>query len=117
MVAGQSAGNVLFTLFGVGTSDVIDYATNESRVMSWNAVSVFGSTPFATAIAAALTFFQLIGILAFVRGLYIVKNAVEGTGQATMAQGFTHIIGGVLAINIYTFLEVMDSTFGTGFLL
>lgn len=116
IVAGESAGDVLFSLFGVGVSDTIDYQTNAGRVMGWNAVAALGNMQFATVIAAALTFFQLIGILAFVRGLYIVKNAVEGTGQATMAQGFTHIVGGVLAINIYSILEVIDQTFGTNLL-
>ncbi len=117
IVAGQSAGDVLGSLFGVGTSDTIDYATNASRVMGWTAVSQLGNMQFATVIAAALTFFQLIGILAFVRGLYIVKNAIEGNGQATVVQGFTHIVGGVLAINIYTILEVIDQTFGTNLLV
>jgi hypothetical protein len=55
-------------------------------------------------------------MIAFVRGWLIIKNAVEGAGQATVAQGFTHIVGGVLAINIYSFLEIMDQTFGTNFL-
>jgi hypothetical protein len=118
IVAGQSAGDVLGSLFGVGTSDVIDYNTNAtSRVMGWTAVAQLGNQNFANVIAAALTFFQLIGILAFVRGLYIVKNAIEGAGQATVVQGFTHIVGGVLAINIYTILEVIDQTFGTNLLV
>jgi hypothetical protein len=116
IVAGESAGDVLGSLFGDPNSDVIDYQINTARVMSWNAVAALGNANFATVIAAALTFFQLIGILAFVRGLYIVKNAVEGAGQATMAQGFTHIVGGVLAINIYTILEILDQTFGTNLL-
>ncbi len=47
----------------------------------------------------------------------LVKNAIEGAGQATVVQGFTHIVGGVLAINIYTFLEIIDQTFGTNFLV
>jgi hypothetical protein len=116
IVAGETAGDVLGSLFGIGVSDAVDYQINTARVMGWNAVAALGNANFATVIAAALTFFQLIGILAFVRGLYIVKNAVEGAGQATMAQGFTHIIGGVLAINIYTILEVLDQTFGTNLL-
>jgi len=121
IVAGQGAGSLTLSMFGMGTSDAIDCAdgvsctTNVGRVLGWNAS--LGNVKFATAVAAALTFFQLIGILAFIRGLYIVKNAVEGTGQATVVQGFTHIVGGVLAINIYTILEVIDQTFGTNLLV
>jgi len=72
---------------------------------------------FQEAVYAALTFFQLIGFIAFIRGWLILKDAAEGHGQKTVAQGLTHILGGVLAINIYRFLEVMDQTFGTGFIL
>jgi hypothetical protein len=71
---------------------------------------------FSNAIEAALTFFQLIGMIAFVRGWMIMKSASEGTGNATMAQGITHIIGGVCALNIFQFLHVFDYTFGTNLL-
>jgi hypothetical protein len=109
IVAGQSLSTMVATLFGDSTLG------DSSTVLAW-AQSLDTSGTFGTAVTAALTFFQLIGMIAFVRGWYIVKNAVEGTGQATVAQGFTHIIGGVLAINIYSFLEIMDQTFGTNFL-
>jgi hypothetical protein len=33
-----------------------------------------------------------------------------------MAQGLTHVIGGAFAINIFYVLEMLDATFGTGFL-
>jgi hypothetical protein len=111
IVIGQSLGSMLLTIFGSNT------ITSSSVVLGWTAVQNLGaSTQFVNAITAALTFFQLIGMIAFIRGWYIIKSAVEGAGQATVAQGFTHIIGGVLAINIYSFLEIMDQTFGTGLL-
>ncbi|HUY67724.1 MAG TPA: hypothetical protein VMV79_00295 [Alphaproteobacteria bacterium] len=111
VTVGQSLGVIMATLFGS------NFINPSSDVLGWNAVTTLNaSSEFTTAIIAALTFFQLIGLIAFVRGWLIVKNAVEGVGQATMVQGFTHIIGGVLAINIYGFLEVLDHTFGTGFL-
>ncbi len=109
VVAGQSLSTVMASVFGDGLVE------SSSNILAW-AESIDTTGSFGTAVTAALTFFQLIGLIAFIRGWYIVKNAVEGAGQATMAQGFTHIIGGVLAINIYAFLEIMDQTFGTGFL-
>jgi hypothetical protein len=111
ITVGQSLGMILFTLFGTDTINP------SSDVYSWNFIQQLNaSEQFTTALIAALTFFQLIGIIAFIRGWIIIKNAVEGNGQATMAQGFTHVIGGVCAINIYGFLEIIDSTFGTGML-
>jgi hypothetical protein len=48
-----------------------------------------------------LAFLALIpfGLLAFVRGLLIVKSATDGSGQQTMGAGATHILGGVALVN------------------
>jgi len=87
------------------------------EALSWTSLQNTGVdvSHFRTAIKAALTFFQLVGLISFVRGWNVIRNAVEGVGQATVAQGITHIVGGVLAINIYLFMEIMDKTFGTAF--
>ncbi len=71
------------------------------------------SQRFIDAVNAALVFVQLIGAIAFVRGWMIMKKVVEGSSNVTLAQGMTHILGGVCAINIYQFLVAMDHTFGT----
>ena len=111
-VVGQSLGVMLGTLFG--TSDVAGFSVINYGQLSGN----FGTStqPFQNAIYAALTFFQLIGFIAFIRGFLILKNSIEGSGQATLAQGITHILGGVAAVNIYYVLTIFDSTFGTNFL-
>ena len=89
-------------------------------VISWGGLSTLAggvSSQFTTAVNAALTFVQLIGCIAFVRGWLIMKKVVEGGhGNVTLAQGITHILGGVLAINIGGFLLLMDTTFGTNLL-
>lgn len=109
-VVGDTLGMLEETLFGsaeIGGSSVISWATFDNLDD--------GSGRFKEAVIAALTFFQLIGMIAFIRGLLLLKTHVE-TGQGSMAQGITHMLGGVCAVNIYLFLKVMDSTFGTGFL-
>jgi len=117
---GQTTGVILSTLFG--TASVANQNGGESIVAGWAFINNLcdGSSgncqSFVDAIAAGLDFFQLIGMIAFVRGFMIIKNAVEGSGQATMAQGFTHVFGGAMAINIYTVLQLFDTTFGTGWL-
>lgn len=110
VTVGQTLGAVLGTVFG-------DSSVHQS-IVDWAFIDELGdgTERFKEAIKYALVFFQLVGMIAFIRGWLIVKSAVEGNGQATMAQGITHIIGGVLAINIFYFLKVMDATFGTGFL-
>lgn len=106
-----SSGNLdimLGSLFG-GTD------ISSPSALSWNLPTTV-STEFTTAVSAALTFVTLIGAIAFVRGWLIMKKVVEGGGNVTLAQGLTHILGGVLAINIGQFLVLMDKTFGTGLL-
>jgi hypothetical protein len=108
---GTSLNEIIATVFGDSAID------GPGRITSAIAADFGADTqPFQTAVYAALTFFQLIGMIAFIRGWMILKDAVENKGQKTVAQGLTHIFGGVLAVNIYRFLQAMDATFGTGFL-
>ncbi|EKD73293.1 MAG: hypothetical protein ACD_45C00369G0003 [uncultured bacterium] len=56
---------------------------------------------------------QLFGTIAFIRGLVILSH-VGGHGgqQGSFARGMTHIIGGILCINIYQFVQVILNTIG-----
>jgi hypothetical protein len=104
---GENLNIIMTSVFGIGTGDMPD----ASAVLSWNFINAMGPSPqFVEAVTAALTFVQLIGAIAFVRGWLIMKKVVEGGGQVTMAQGITHILGGVCAINIYGFLQILDAT-------
>ncbi|MDD3029199.1 MAG: hypothetical protein PHS57_02820 [Alphaproteobacteria bacterium] len=112
MAMGSSLSTMLVSVFGDAT-----VATE----LSWDNFSATigddeASRHFFSTVNAALTFVQIIGAIAFVRGWLVMKKVVEGGSNATVAQGLTFIIGGVLAINIFEFLFVMDNTFGTGLL-
>ena len=112
---------MLGSVFGANSPTATNTAAlAQSNALSWNSsiTTALGgaSQQFQTAVTAGLNFFQIIGVIAFVRGWLIMKKVVEGGGNVTMAQGITHIFGGVLAINIFTFLKIMDTTFGTNLL-
>jgi hypothetical protein len=120
IVVGQTTDAALGTLFGINWGGVEGggASTGASTVGGWTFVQDLNAgQQFINSVAAALLFFQLVGMIAFVRGWMIMKSAAEGQGQATMAQGITHILGGAVAMNVFNFLEMMDNTFGTGFLL
>ena len=113
---GDNLNMIMSSVFG-NTTVSISAGAGASMVTSWTAVQNLGASPsFANAVGAALTFIQLIGVIAFVRGWLVLKKVAEGSGNASMAAGITHIVGGVLAINIFVFLQIMDNTFGTGLL-
>lgn len=55
---------------------------------------------------------QLVGVIAFIRGLVILSH-LSGHGQpGTFGKGLTHIIGGLFCINIYTFVQTILITLG-----
>lgn len=61
---------------------------------------------------AIIVFVQIIGWIAFIRGFLMMKGMQDGTSQGTMSACFTHIIGGVCAVNMPIFITVMEKTLG-----
>ncbi|HBH26366.1 MAG TPA: hypothetical protein DDX54_03075 [Rhodospirillaceae bacterium] len=66
-----------------------------------------------TAVAsAAIAFFWLIGLVAFIRGWFIIRDVAEGDQQASFMAGATHIIGGALCVNLGPLLNAVQITTG-----
>ncbi len=63
-------------------------------------------------ISAVLKFMIIIGMISFVRGLFIMRDVAEGSGQASTMAGLTHIIGGALAVNLGPLLNAVQATLG-----
>lgn len=55
---------------------------------------------------------QLIGTIAFIRGLIILTHT--SSHQGGFGKAMAHIVGGILCINIYQFLQVIFNTLGIG---
>jgi len=112
MTIGNMMNTVMLSIFGT------EKGAASADGLAWgNFNNLFGGDAaglqrFEDAVTAALNFVQIIGVIAFVRGWLILKKVFDGSGNASLAQGLTHIIGGVLAINIFEFLKLMDKTFG-----
>lgn len=104
--------SMLGTLFG---DETISNMTNTTSIIQWSKITgSSGSNDVADkAIKAVLAFIQIVGVIAFFRGWLLLKKAVEG-GQATIAQGLTHIIAGAMCVNMDKMLAIIDETFGTG---
>jgi uncharacterized membrane protein HdeD (DUF308 family) len=59
---------------------------------------------------------QLIGTVSFIRGLVIMSHLSEQSSQpGTLGRGVTHIIAGILCINLYDFLNAIATTLGVSF--
>jgi len=68
---------------------------------------------WSEAIKNCFMIIQLVGTIAFIRGLVLLTHVGgQQSQQGTFARGITHIIGGILCINIYQFVQVIAATFG-----
>ena len=63
-------------------------------------------------ISAIIMFSIIIGWVSIVRGLFIVRGVSEGNSQATMMAGITHLIGGILAVNLGSVIMAVQTTLG-----
>lgn len=65
-------------------------------------------------ISAVLQFVIIVGLISFVRGIFIVRNVAEGNQQASIMAGVTHLVGGALAVNLGPLLNAVQTTLGLG---
>ncbi len=65
-------------------------------------------------ISSILAFSMVLGWISVVRGLFIVRGVSEGNSQASMMAALTHLIGGVLAINLGGVIMAVQNTLGIG---
>ena len=67
-------------------------------------------------ISTVLVFMTIVGWISFLRGVFILRDVAEGSGQASLMASLTHIFGGALAVNLGPLMNAVQSTFGlTGF--
>lgn len=63
-------------------------------------------------ISAIIAFSIIIGWISLARGLFIARGVAEGSSQASMMAALTHLIGGVLAINLGSVINAVQKTLG-----
>ena len=63
-------------------------------------------------ITSVLEFMILVGLISFVRGIFIIREASEGGQQASIMAGVTHLVGGALAVNLGSLINVVEATLG-----
>lgn len=83
----------------------------------WSAPSPYGylerTDQWSELLNDCIVIIQLFGVIAFIRGLVILAQLSSHHGQpGVFAKGMTHIIGGILCINIYQFVQVIKITLG-----
>jgi intracellular multiplication protein IcmC len=59
-----------------------------------------------------LQLIQIVGLIAFIRGWLILVKTATGQQGGGIGKGITHIIGGVLALNIVGTQQVINASLG-----
>ena len=63
-------------------------------------------------VSAVLQFLIVLGMISFVRGMFIMRDVAEGKGNASTMAGITHLVGGALAVNMGPLLNAIQQTLG-----
>ena len=76
-----------------------------------------GGERWEVAINSVQRLVQVIGLIAFIRGWLILVRVVDKNSQIQggLAKAGTHILGGILALNIEASVKIINVTFGTNF--
>lgn len=86
------------------------YSYSEPMPLSYTASSALISPQI---IQILMQIVQLVGLISFVRGWFYLAQGQQ-QGQSQFGKAMTHIIGGLLAINIEGTREILQATFGIG---
>lgn len=71
------------------------------------------SDQYAMFISACFALIQVVGVIAFIKGLIILKKVGGGRSQQdSMGKAMSHMVGGVLCMNLHDTLQVLEKTAG-----
>lgn len=105
--AGEMIGSFSSSLFG--TASVTTNAAIAPTVIA-NAAE---RARVESVIEAVMTFVMIVGGIAFIRGLFVLRAFADGgSQQATVAQALTFLFGGAVAINLGPFVNALQNTVG-----
>jgi len=89
----------LISIFGSANISPIDYQSGEQQ--------------WVLLVDVVVNIVKLVGIGAFIKGwVLLARGAQTGGAQSTLGKAFTHIVGGVLAMNIVAVQEILFSSIG-----
>lgn len=94
---------MLMTLYSSPTIDPFNYSPASE-----------GGENVALTMSIIIMFIQLVGVIGFLRGILLLKGLGQsgGQNQDALAKALTHILGGILAVNIVGTAGLIAATFG-----
>ncbi len=99
------------------TGTLLNGETRSGATLAYNTGSGSADTgAFNALIGALFTIISLVGLIAFIRGWFVLRGAADGNTQQTIASGIWHLVGGVMAWHILTVIDVFQQTLGVSVL-
>lgn len=97
----QTLDDVMVSTFGTAEISPLNYNTSTGPGLNIQAAN------------AILGFVRIVGLISFVRGWMIIAKSAQGGAQGvSFGKGATHILGGILAINIVGAKNALWATLG-----
>lgn len=96
----------------VGTNTLSLGESNGGSLLSKTHTTT-GQAEVEAAINGVLLFIKLVGHVAFIKGLLLLKDFGQGK-EGTVGRAITHILGGAACINIEPFVGMLAATFYPG---
>jgi len=72
-------------------------------------------SPFTSFFKVVYSVVNFVGLIAFVRGLVMLSHVGEHSQHGGLGKAMTHIIGGILCMNIGAFVQTIFATLGIKF--
>jgi intracellular multiplication protein IcmC len=91
---------LLMSTFGYGQQQQLQYVIPGAPLLDSNSLK------------GLLHMIQLVGFISFLRGWTQLAHLSNPSGQYSVGKALTHIIGGIMAINIQGTTEMLQATFG-----
>lgn len=109
----NSLFNTGSSLFGSGSINYQNLGVG-STLLSYGGGNSFGQQ-WASLANTLVLYIQFIGLLSMLKGWFILAESTgHGAQQGTVGKGFTHVIGGIIAMNFVTAMTIINNTiFGT----
>lgn len=108
MQLGMSMGSFTASLFGDGLMQ--NYVTLDPGATK--SLSAAEKVDLQNVIGSVMMFVSIVGFIAFVRGMYILKAVADGNQNVSMTQAFTFLLGGALAVNLGDVINMIQATIG-----
>ncbi len=105
-----SSGSLISAL----TRSMFDSGTVKTNgILSYTDGMTAGAVDHVHAVISSIIAFALIlGWVSLIRSFFILRGVSEGSSQASMMAAITHMIGGVLAINLGSVINAVQNTLG-----